>query len=104
MYMKSVNAIILAAGGATDKISNDFDIPKPLYKVNGESLIERLIKQLHEKNVFDITVVVGYKKEQLLYLEDRYKVNLIVNKNFAKTGSIYSLYLAKENLYNSTFA
>lgn len=47
--MKSVNAIILAAGGATDKISNDFDIPKPLYKVNGESLIERLIKQLHEK-------------------------------------------------------
>lgn len=99
--MKSVNAIILAAGGATDKISNDFDIPKPLYKVNGESLIERLIKQLHEKNIVDITVVVGYKKEQLLYLEDKYKVNLIVNKNFAKTGSIYSLYLAKENLYNT---
>ena len=57
--MKSVNAIILAAGGATDKISNDFDIPKPLYKVNGESLIERLIKQLHEKNIAQTAIEFG---------------------------------------------
>ncbi|MCI5638044.1 MAG: NTP transferase domain-containing protein [Succinivibrio sp.] len=67
--MKSVNAIILAAGGATDKISNDFDIPKPLYKVNGESLIERLIKQLHEKNIVDITVVVGSKRNNCYTLK-----------------------------------
>jgi CTP:phosphocholine cytidylyltransferase-like protein len=42
--------------------------PKALLEVHREPLIERLIRQLHEAGVHDITVVVGYMKEGFDYL------------------------------------
>ena len=36
--------------------------PKGLLEVHGEPLIERLITQLHEVGITDITVVVGFMK------------------------------------------
>lgn len=94
--MSKNNAVILAAGGSADRISNDFDVPKALYRVGGQTLIERQICQLKEAGIADITVIVGYKKEQLLFLEDKYGVRLIVNKAFSSKGNLYSLYLARE--------
>lgn len=94
--MTKNNAVILAAGGFNDRVSNEFDVPKALYRVGGEALIERQIRQLRAAGISDITVVLGFRKEQLLFLEEKYDVRLIINKNFVSKGNLWSLYLAKD--------
>lgn len=42
------------------------EMPKGLLEVNGEALIERIIKQLHEVGIKEIYVVVGFMKEKCL--------------------------------------
>ncbi|CAM2393711.1 NTP transferase domain-containing protein [Fusobacterium watanabei] len=76
------NAIILAAGTSSGFVPISFEIPKSLLKVRGEILIERQIKQLQEAGIYDITVVVGYKKELFYYLKDKYNVSIVDNEEY----------------------
>ena len=76
------NAIILAAGTSSRFVPISFEIPKSLLKVRGEILIERQIKQLQEADIYDITVVVGYKKELFYYLKDKYNVSIVDNEEY----------------------
>lgn len=76
------NAIILAAGTSSRFVPISFEIPKSLLKVRGEILIERQIKQLQEAGIYDITVVVGYKKELFYYLKDKYNVSIVDNEEY----------------------
>ena len=83
------NAIILAAGYGIRMMPMNREVPKGLIEVNGEPLIERLIRQLHEAGIFQIDIIVGFMKEQYEYLIDEFQVNLIVNREYAhlqKTG------------------
>ena len=75
--------------------------PKALMEVNGETLIERTIEQLHEVGVKNIYVVVGYMKEQFEYLIDEYGVELIVNEEYAEKNNLHSLHLASSHLSNT---
>lgn len=68
---------------------------------NGEPLIERTIKQLHEVGVKEIHIVVGFMKEQFEYLIDEYGVDLIVNEEYASKNNLHSLYLAASHLSNT---
>ena len=52
-------AIILAAGFGMRMVPINTEMPKGLLEVNGEPLIERIIKQLHEVGIKEIYVVVG---------------------------------------------
>lgn len=94
-------AVILAAGFGMRMVPINTEEPKGLLEVNQEPLIERLIKQLHDKNVRKIYIVVGFMKEHYEYLIDKYDVRLIVNPHYHEWNNIYSLYLAKEHLNNS---
>ncbi len=95
------NAIILAAGFGMRMVPINTQSPKALMEVNGEPLIERAIKQLHEVGVTNIYVVVGFMKEQFEYLIDEYGVELIVNEEYAAKNNLHSLALAAEHLSNS---
>lgn len=95
------NAIILAAGFGMRMVPINTQSPKALMEVNGEPLIERTIKQLHEVGVNEIYVVVGFMKEQLEYLIDEYGVELIVNEDYAAKNNLHSLALAAEHLSNT---
>ena len=99
--MKPKSAIILAAGYGLRMIPLCRDIPKALLEVNGSPLIERLIEQLHEADIYDISVVVGYKKEQFEYLIDKYNVQLIVNRDYQTKNNLHSLSLVSKKLNNS---
>lgn len=72
-------AIILAAGFGMRMVPINTEMPKGLLEVNGEPLIERIIKQLHEVGIKEIYVVVGFMKEKYEYLIDEYGVELVVN-------------------------
>ncbi len=87
-------AILLAAGPGMRMIPINQQAPKPLLEVRGETLIERLIRQLHEAGVREIAVVVGFMKEKFEYLIDDYGVKLLVNPLYAGRNNLHSLALA----------
>lgn len=91
-------AIILAAGYGMRMVPINMETPKGLVEVNGEPLIERLIRQLHEVDIFDIKIVVGFMKEQYEYLMDEFNVDLIVNPEYAQKNNLHSLSLASDYL------
>lgn len=94
-------AIILAAGFGMRMVPINTEMPKGLLEVNGEPLIERIIKQLHEVGIQEIYVVVGFMKEKYEYLMDEYGVELVVNPDYATKNNLHSLRLAKEHLENA---
>lgn len=98
---KVENAVILAAGASTRCIPLSLELPKGLFEVKGEKLIDRQIQQLKEAGINDITVVLGYKKEQFYYLEKKFGVKFIINDAFNIRNNIESLYLARKELKNT---
>lgn len=94
-------AIILAAGFGMRMVPINTEMPKGLLEVNGEPLIERIIKQLHEVGIQEIYVIVGFMKEKYEYLMDEYGVELVVNPDYAAKNNLHSLRLAKEHLENA---
>lgn len=95
------NAIILAAGTSSRFVPISFEIPKSLLKVRGEVLIERQIKQLQEAGIYDITVVVGYKKELFYYLKDKYNVSIVNNEDYHIYNNTSSLMRVLDKLENT---
>lgn len=95
------NAIILAAGFGMRMVPINTETPKALLEVNGEVLIERTIKQLHEVGIKDIYVVVGFMKEKFEYLIDEYGVELIVNDEYATKNNLHSLALIVDRISNT---
>ncbi len=95
------NAIILAAGMSSRFVPISFEKPKGLIAVKGDILIERIIRQLQEKNVEEIVVVVGYMMEKFLYLREKFGVTLVVNDEFATKNTHSSIYHARQHLGNT---
>ena len=95
------NAIILAAGYGLRMVPINMDCPKGLLTVDGEHLIDRLIKQLKEKQINDITVVVGFMKEKYEYLIDTFGVKLVYNKDYATKNNLHSLNCAVNQISNT---
>ncbi len=95
------NAIILAAGFGMRMVPINMEVSKGLIEVNGEPLVERAIKQLHEAGVKEIYIVVGFMKEKYEYLIDEYGVELVVNSEYAVKNNLHSLKLVLNHLSNS---
>ena len=95
------NAIILAAGYGLRMVPINMDCPKGLLTVDGEHLIDRLIKQLKEKQINDITVVVGFMKEKYEYLIDTFGVKLVYNKDYASKNNLHSLNCVVNQISNT---
>lgn len=98
---KVKNAIILAAGFASRCAPLSYEKPKGLFKVRDEVLIERQIKQLKERGINEIYVVVGYMKELFFYLEEKFDVHIVINNEYMNRNNLSSVYAAKEHLGNS---
>lgn len=95
------NAIIMAAGFGLRSLPLSRLVPKGLYKVRGEVLIERQIRQLKEAGIEEIIVVTGYLKEKFEYLVEKYGVIIVENDDYYRYNNISSLYAAKQYLKNS---
>lgn len=89
---KPQSAVILAAGYGMRMVPVNMEVPKALIEVNGETLIERHIKHLHEAGITRIYVVAGHLKEQLEFLIDRYNVRLVINSEYNIKNNLSSLY------------
>lgn len=98
---KPKKAIILAAGYGMRMVPINMESPKALLEVNGERLIDRLISQLHDAGVTDITVVVGFMKDSFEYLIDEFGAELVYNPYYSSKNNISSLSLVTEKIGNT---
>ena len=100
--------IILAAGIGSRLRPLTLVKPKPLIDVGGEAIIDRQINSFLSNGIKRITVIVGYKAINIIkYLSKKFpypdcEINYIYNPFFAKTNTVYSLWLASSLLSNCT--
>lgn len=95
------NAVIMAAGLSSRFVPLSYERPKGMLHVRDEVLIERQIRQLLERGIYDITVVVGYKKEYFFYLAAKFGVRIVVNEQYAEKNNSWTLWLVRERLSNT---
>lgn len=95
------NAVIMAAGLSSRMAPLSYECPKGVLKVRGEVLIERQIRQLKEAGIDDITVVVGFKKEEFFYLEDLFGVKIVVNTDYATRNNHATLFQVRDIIGNT---
>ncbi|MCQ2613230.1 MAG: phosphocholine cytidylyltransferase family protein [Treponemataceae bacterium] len=99
---KVQRAIIMAAGIGKRMQPVTLTTPKPLVKVNGQTMIESVISALHKNGIREIYVVVGYLKEQFGFLPEKYPgLSLIENPFFDTCNNISSLYVARDHICNA---
>ena len=95
-------AIIMAAGIGKRMQPVTLDIPKPLIKIKGTSMIDTVIQGLHANGIHEIYIVVGYMKEKFNFLKDIYKgITLIENPYYDTCNNISSLYAARDHIENA---
>lgn len=98
-----MQAIILAAGMGRRLRELTKDNTKCMVQVNGEPLIDRLLRQLSKLGLSRVVIVVGHKRENLIsHIGSRYDdvldIEYVENPIYDKTNNIYSLALAKDKL------
>lgn len=95
------NAVIMAAGMSSRLAPLSYEKPKGLLVVKGEVLIERQIRQLQSAGIKQITVVVGYMKEQFFYLQEKFGVELVVNEDYYRYNNTSTLLRVLDRLKNT---
>ena len=97
-----MQAIILAAGMGRRLKELTQNNTKCMVKVNGVTLIERLLSQLEKYELSRIVIVVGYEGQKLVdyiaTLGVKTPIQYVENPIYNKTNNIYSLALAKDYL------
>lgn len=97
-----MQAIVLAAGMGKRLQELTRNNTKCMVKVNGVTLIERLMRQLDQRHLSRIVVVIGYEGRKLeAYIDTlgiRTPVTYVKNPIYDRTNNIYSLALAKDFL------
>lgn len=97
-----MQGIILAAGMGKRLKDLTQNNTKCMVKVNGVTLIERMLRQLDALGLARIVIVVGYEGKKLMDYVDSLAIPtpicFVDNPIYDKTNNIYSLALAKEYL------
>ena len=101
---QNYKAIVLAAGVGSriNKITKT--IPKTMIKINGKFIFEYILENLHKAKIKEVIFVVGYKANILVpkltkkCAELKIKLNIVINKKYKSTNTMYSLWLARKYL------
>ena len=90
--------LIILAAGKSKRIYKKININKCLLDINGKSIIKNIVDDaLSLKFIKKISIVVGFKKSNIINNLGKKNINYIVNKKYDKTEMMYSLYLALKN-------
>lgn len=100
-----MKAVILASGVGTRFSPVTHHQPKCLIKVNGRSILARILDSLIENGIKDILITTGHLEEKIKnFIKENYpklKVTYVFNPKYKETNYIYSLWLAKDKLKNT---
>jgi HAD superfamily hydrolase (TIGR01450 family) len=89
--------IILAAGSGS-RISNKFNQPKCLIKINQKTILDYQIESFIFAGIKEVIIVTGYKSEKIKdhvkKFRSKIKIKLILNSQYSTTNNMYSAHLA----------
>ena len=88
---KNYNGIVLAASRGHQLKHLTKNKPKCMLDIQGKPLLERLTSTLKKDNIGKISIVSGYKNSVIEENNNLSNLNIIHNKNYAKTGELFSL-------------
>jgi NDP-sugar pyrophosphorylase family protein len=98
------HAVILAAGLGSRLRPLTETRPKPLVEVHGTPILHNALANLAALGVTETTVVVGYRKDDIMAscgdTFDGMNITYVESSVFERTGSAYSLWLARDTLMN----
>jgi len=92
------SAVILAAGMGT-RLQTEFpDMPKGFLRLGDTPIVEESVQLLAAAGIRDIVVVTGYQAAYYDELQRRHRglMHTVHNPAFAESGSMYSLYCARD--------
>lgn len=89
-----MKAIILAAGEGSRLRPYTLDMPKCLVPLGGKGILNWQIDTMRSCGLDDITIVKGYLADKI----DDKGLNTFVNKDYATTNMVMTLWCAKEKL------
>lgn len=92
--MTKIKAIIIAAGPAKRMIPLTDNLPKCMLLINGKPIIQNTIEIFRKNNIDDISVIRGYLKEKINFLNITY----FENKGFWNNNILHSLMCARAKL------
>ncbi|MEZ5564526.1 MAG: NTP transferase domain-containing protein [Gammaproteobacteria bacterium] len=92
------SAVILAAGRGTRLTGLIGNYPKGFLKLGERSIVEESIDRLVQAGIHDVVIVTGHCAPHYEALAQRYPglLRTIHNPRFADSGSMYSLYCARQ--------
>lgn len=97
-----MQSVILAAGMGKRLKELTNNNTKSMVKVNGVTMIERMLRQLDKLELSKIVVVIGYKGKELMdfisTLGIHTPIEYVENEIYDITNNIYSLYMARDYL------
>lgn len=97
-----MQAIILAAGMGKRLKELTNNNTKCMVKVNGVTLIDRMLHQIEKQHLSRVVIVIGYEGQKLVdyisTLDIKTPIVYVNNPIYNKTNNIYSLALAKDYL------
>jgi len=94
------SAVILAAGMGTRLNAIIGDKPKGLLTIDGKEIIKMSLERLLNHGINNIILVAGFQKEQYrdLLAQEFPMVQFVHNDDYAVTGSMHSLFLARAEI------
>jgi phosphoenolpyruvate phosphomutase len=91
----STPAVIILAAGENPELKDILgDLPKPLIKICGKTILEHQISSLKKNGLNEIYVVIGYQKEKFDIPGAKY----IVNQDYRSKGILHSLMAARDKM------
>ena len=96
-----MKALILAAGLGTRLAPITNTVPKSLVPVNGKPILVKQIENLHKNNIFDITIVSGYKSDVLTNTIHGVwpHIKIIKSNDYVNTNNMVSAYLGLKEMF-----
>lgn len=105
--VKSMKAVILAAGIGSRIRSISNNSPKSLLKVGDLTILEMMISHIQDNGINEIIFVLGYLQEQIKgYVGKNFpKLNarFVINHKYAETNTGYSLMLTEDLIKGAPF-
>lgn len=94
----STSAIILAVSQGKPLGSLTKDIPKSMLKAGKKTILDRIVDQLKDHDINDITIVAGYKNDKIVFPD----LKIVKNEEHETTGQLTSLLKAFDSLKQTT--
>jgi len=97
-FSRKANALILAASRGKELGGLTESKPKAMIRISGKPILQRLVEDLNEQGIKDITVVAGYKPEAIKIKG----IDIIRNPGYSKSLDLASLGLVLGRIKDNT--